>query len=90
MIAGIGGGLAGIAALLVYLAAPNQQLLASPLRARRLLRLAAMLCLGLSLGLLRQWAGPATAVFIVLTAVMLVWAVVPLAAAWRRAAGPKP
>ena len=32
------------------------------------------------------WAGPATAIFILLTILMTIWSVVPVAIAWRRGA----
>lgn len=69
--------------LILYLASPNQLLWTRALP-RRLLALAGAGSTFAGLVLLLRWAGPATAVFIAFTAVMLVWTIVPLAAAWLR------
>ncbi|MCC2977951.1 hypothetical protein LK533_14870 [Sphingomonas sp. PL-96] len=68
-------------ALACYAAAPHQKLLARPGRSRAPV---GALLLVLGTALLLQWAGPATALFIACTLAMLVWSVVPLAAAWAR------
>lgn len=73
-------------AVLLYLASPNQQLTRKA-TASRWVRWMGLTGLGAGLAILLQWAGPATAVFILLTAVMLVWTLVPIGAAWLR--GPK-
>lgn len=70
-------------ALLLYAAAPHQRLL-SRARPRRMLLVGGGLSLSAALLLLLAIAGPATAVFILLTLAMLVWSIVPLAVAWWR------
>ncbi|WP_404478980.1 hypothetical protein [Novosphingobium sp. BL-52-GroH] len=70
-------------ALMVFLSSPNQSLTgaAFPRRACGFGGGAAMLA---GQGVLLGWAGPATAVFIALTAASLVWSVVPLIVLWLR------
>lgn len=75
-------------ALALYLASPHQQALTAP-RSPRVLGWAGAGGLLLGLVMLLNWAGPATAVFIMLTAAMLVWSTVPLVAAWVRHRGEK-
>ncbi len=70
-------------ALLLYAAAPHQQLVRRPLPRRRPLALSGAVALLLSLALFLQVAGRAAAVFILLTLAMLVWSGAPLAIAWR-------
>ena len=85
MIAIAGGVVTLVSATLLYLASPNQPALGSAGRARTL-RLAGSAGMVLGLVLILQWAGPATSVFIALTLAMLIWTIVPLAAAvWRGA-----
>ena len=50
----------------------------------RVLAAAGLAGLVTGLACILQWAGPVATVFIVLTLVMLVWSVVPVAVAWRR------
>lgn len=75
-------------ALALYLASPHQQALTDP-RPPRVLGWAGAGGLLLGLVMLLDWAGSATAVFITLTAAMLVWSTVPLAVAWVRQRGEK-
>lgn len=75
-------------AIALYLTSPNQKLLAARWPWWRGLVLGAS---GLLSGLvaLLQVAGPATAVFRLLTLLMVVWTLLPLACGWlRRAGGP--
>ena len=75
------------AALALYAASPQQKLTDRPLP-RRALGWGGLAGLLAGLATLLQWAGPATAVFIVLTLAPLVWTVVPpIAAWWRRPRG---
>ena len=76
---------AAVAAVLLYLAAPHQKWGALPCRPG-LLGWAGALSLALGTMLLLGWAGPATAIFILLTILMTIWSVVPVAIAWRRGA----
>ncbi len=81
-------GLAGMAvvvaaSLALYLASP-QQLAVRRALPRRVLGRAGAAGLVAGLFLLLKWAGPATAVFIALTLVMLVWTGAPMLAAWLR------
>lgn len=75
-------------ALAFYLATPHQQITAEP-RAPQVWGWAGAGGLVIGLVLLLNWAGPATAVFIVLTVAILVWSTVPLVAAWIRYRGEK-
>lgn len=77
VVAGTGGAIA------MYLASPNQKLCGQPLALRTGLFTG---CLGLavSVSAFRRIAGPATSIYLCLTLVMFVWAVVPLAAGWWR------
>lgn len=84
MIAWAGGLLILIAALLLYVATPHQKLMRVPAGRPAAWGGWALLLIGLLL--IGQWAGPATTVFIVMAAAMLVWTVVPLGVAWWRAA----
>ncbi|MCB2060034.1 MAG: hypothetical protein R3E09_06120 [Novosphingobium sp.] len=86
MIAVLGGGVVMTGATLLYLASSNQQLTKSPPPRRWPLAWAGVLALAFGLALILQWAGPVASVFIAMTLAMLVWTVVPLAAAWWRAA----
>jgi len=67
----------------LYLASPNQQMLAQRIAPRIgcMLGIAALI---VSLTSFLQVTGPATAVYVLLTAVMLIWTVLPLAFAWLR------
>ena len=79
------GGLAALAgASLLYLASPNQRATQRKLPRRRLAWTGAAAEL-LALICFLNVAGPATAVFIWMTAAMLVWSIIPLLAAWRAA-----
>lgn len=84
MIIAIAGGIVTLtSATLLYLASPNQP---HRLRAARsgTLRRAGSVGMVLGLLLILQWAGPATSAFIALTLAMVIWTLVPLAAAvWR-------
>lgn len=81
---GISGmAIAMLSGILLYLASPNQLLWDRQLPSR-LLALSGTIFASASLVLLLQWAGAATAIFILVTLVMLVWTFVPLAAAWRQ------
>ncbi|GAM06568.1 hypothetical protein [Novosphingobium sp. MBES04] len=71
-----------LGAALLYRAAPNQALRPGKPAARGIFWAGwGATLLGL-LDLL-TWSGPTTSVFIWLTALMLVWSLLPLAAAWR-------
>lgn len=74
-----------LSALLLYLAAPNQQWGKLPFAPAVAVWLAVAFLLA-GVALLLGWAGPATAIFIAMTAMMTVWSVVPLAIAWWRGA----
>ena len=66
---------------LVYLTSANCQLLRRH-RMPGLLMWFGLATIALGQALLLTWAGPATAVFIAVTLLMLVWTCLPLAAAW--------
>jgi len=69
--------------LLLYLATPHQKLTRRPLpKTPALVGGGAALVLALVLFL--QLTGPATAVFVLMTAVMLLWSLPPVLFAWRR------
>ncbi len=84
MISGAVGMIVTIAAALALYAASPQQRLTARALPRHLLGWGGLAALLLGLVALLQWAGPATAVFIVLTLAPLVWTVVPPLAAWLR------
>jgi len=69
-------------AVLLYLASPNQRLAARPFP--RAAGWAGAVALIAALVPLLGSFGPATAVFVWMTGAMLVWSVLPLAAAWWR------
>jgi hypothetical protein len=73
--------LATAGAGMIYAGARHQLLVAAP---RPVLRWAGGAALLLALVVMIGWFGPATAVFAWATLAMLVWSVLPLAAAWRR------
>lgn len=81
----VGGLLVLISSLMLYIASPNQRLTGRT-PPRRMLARFGLAFFAIGLVLLLQWAGHATAVFIALTAAMLLWSVLPLAIAWRRGA----
>lgn len=81
----LGGVLVAVSALLLYLAAPHQKWGPIPCAPRILGCTGLALLLG-GIGLLRTWAGPATAIFIAVTLLMGILSIVPLAIAWRRGA----
>jgi membrane protein implicated in regulation of membrane protease activity len=68
-------------AICCYLASPNQRWLKAPVRRLAWVGGAAIL---MALALLLQWAGPATAIFIVVTLAMLILTVAPVVIAWVR------
>lgn len=70
-------------AMLIYLGAPNQALLARRLAFRPAM-LAGMAALLLSLGVLLSIMGAATAVFALFVLLMSVWTLAPFAALLRR------
>lgn len=72
-----------LAGLFFYLSSPNQLLWAARIPRRALAWVGVVLAI-VGLVQLLRWAGPATAVFIGFTAIMLVWTFVPLIAAWLR------
>ncbi|MFT4056471.1 MAG: hypothetical protein QM681_18360 [Novosphingobium sp.] len=79
----LGGAMAVLAAIALYLAAPHQRWGALPVAPAALgWGGAAMLVVGLVL--LLGWAGPATALFIAATLLMTTWSIVPVAIAWAR------
>jgi hypothetical protein len=84
LIASLGGAAALAGAVLLYLASPNQRA-ATWRGARPRLALAGAAAELAALACFLLVAGPATAVFIWLTAAMLFWSVGPLLTAWRRA-----
>lgn len=91
MILAITGGVFSIlASTLLYLASPNQRWGSLPV-SPRFAGWAGLALLGAAIVMLLQWAGPATAIFIVMTLAMTVWSVVPIMVAlWRRQPeGPK-
>ncbi|TXS94033.1 hypothetical protein FV139_10500 [Parahaliea maris] len=70
-----------LAALCLYLASPHQKLVQRPLPGRALALTG--IALGVStLALLNSYFGPAIAVFILVTGLMLLWSLPPLAIAW--------
>ncbi|TXS94400.1 hypothetical protein [Parahaliea aestuarii] len=71
------------AALSLYLASPHQKLIARALPARVLASAGAVLIVA-SLYLLSRFFGTATSAFILLTALMLLWSLPPLAIACLR------
>ncbi|MCJ1960191.1 hypothetical protein [Novosphingobium mangrovi (ex Hu et al. 2023)] len=71
-----------LGAALLYRAAPNQLLRPDQPAGRGVARGGWGAAL-LGLLVLLTWSGQATSVFIWLTALMLVWSLLPLAAAWR-------
>lgn len=75
-----------VAALALYLASPHQKLVQSPLP-RCALAWTGVALLVVALAVLASIAGSATAVYIHLTILMLLWSVPPLALAWWRAQG---
>jgi hypothetical protein len=82
------GWLATVAgALALYVAAPNQALLAGQVLHRRGWRVAGVLLLAVALAMLLTALGSATAVFTWATGAMLVWSVVPIVARWWRFRG---
>lgn len=81
----LGGLLVCVAAMLLYLAAPHQQMGRLPCPPR-LAGWGGLALLIAGTGLLLRWAGVATAIFIALTLVMTIWSVVPVTIAWRRGA----
>ena len=84
MIFGISGMAIVIAgSLALYLASPQQLLVKRTLPAP-ILGWTGLVLVFAGLGLLLQWAGPATAVFVAFTLAMLIWTVVPLLPAWLR------
>jgi len=86
MIGAILGGLSVcLAAMLLYLAAPHQQMGRLPFPPR-LAGWSGVALLIVGTALLLGWAGAATAIFIVLTLVMTIWSIVPVIIAWRRGA----
>lgn len=87
MVALAGAGLVIVAATMLYLASPNQKL--AVISARRPLGWIGVALMTAGLLLVAGWAGPATSVFIALTAAMTIWSIVPLAVAWRRGGGGK-
>lgn len=72
-----------VAALLLYLASPNQRMLLRPLP-RRTVGWTGTAFLVAAIAVLLASAGPATALFIAFTLAMSFWSVVPLAVAWWR------
>ena len=88
MIPFTGGLLAAAGAMLFYLASPHQKL-CKPTKAPRVLNRTACILLALGTILMLFWAGPATAIFIVMTVVMAVWSIIPVVIAWRRGAPEK-
>ena len=71
------------AALLLYLASPHQKIFARDLPRKSLVG-AGIVLLGVSLVLLMRRFGNATAVFNLLTLLMLLWTLLPLAVAYWR------
>lgn len=69
--------------VLLYLSARHQQWLPRPAPAA--VRYAGWAATLLALGLLLLLMGPATAVFTWSTGLMLVWSLLPVVVAWRRA-----
>jgi len=76
--------LAAAGASLVYAGSRNQVLIPARNRSHKILLLAGIAALIISLVLMLQWFGPAAAVFIWLTVAMLIWSTVPFAAVWWR------
>ncbi|WP_116368159.1 hypothetical protein [Parahaliea mediterranea] len=71
------------AALGLYLASPHQKLTTRTLPARTL-ALSGCALVGVSFYLLNRYFGSATSVFLLLTALMLLWSLPPLAVAYLR------
>ncbi|WP_232495543.1 hypothetical protein [Novosphingobium kaempferiae] len=67
----------------VYLSSPNQSLSQAAF-SRRAAGWGGGVVMLAGQAVLLGWAGPATAVFIALTAASLVWSIVPLLALWLR------
>ncbi|EMD83302.1 hypothetical protein [Pacificimonas flava] len=80
----LGCGMVLAACVLIYAAAPHQELAGGEMPRKSLGLLGAVL-MGAGLLVLLTWAGKATAVFIGLTVAMLIWSLLPLALAWKRA-----
>lgn len=78
--------LIAISATLFYLGSANQRLLSRALSAK-LSAGAGTACGAVALVLLLGYSGPATAVYILLTGLMLLWTVVPLTIAYLRHRG---
>jgi len=74
------------AAITLYLASPNQLLVERPLP-HRVLAVVGLMLLVVALLLCRQLAGSATAVFILLTLMMLLWSLGPPLIAYFRVPG---
>lgn len=70
-------------ALLIYAGAANQQLVRRALPPRRVAA-AGTAAIMTSLVALLDVAGPAAAAFVVVTGLMLVWSIAPVAVAWWR------
>ncbi len=85
ILAAMGALLVMLGAGILFLASPHQLLLRKPPARPIALGSGASAILAGTL-LLLGWAGPATAIFIAMTAAMLVWTLLPLAAAWLRQA----
>lgn len=84
MISALCGGLLVIlSSVLLYLASPNRRWGTLPFTPR-LAGWSGLVLLLAATGLMLRWAGSATAIFIVLTAAMTVWSIVPIAIAWWR------
>ena len=75
---------ASLGALVLYLGAPHQKLRRKPIPRNRSLAAGTAL-VALALLLFLRVAGPATAVFILLTLLMALWSVPPLAVAYVHA-----
>ena len=80
----LAGGAIILSALMLYLASRHQKLLSKALPRKTLGTAGSVLALA-SLVLLRQVSGPAVSVFILMTGLMLLWTLVPLAIAYNRA-----
>lgn len=84
MIFALGGGLLALfSSVLLYLASPNQRWGKLPFPPR-LAGWGGLLFLVAGTAMMLRWAGPATAIFIVMTLAMTVWSLVPLVVAWLR------
>lgn len=81
-LATVGGLVAsGVFSLLLYLGSSHQSLLVRPL-SKSIFCCGSLLSLVVALGLLNLVFGPAISVYIFLTIVMLVWSLLPFAAAY--------